>query len=72
MNHSSLKKLVRDMVIYLRYLESSMVLSTMSVVSYPEDVVRLGKYVLTPKGILWGVKQGITTETKHTSKYTKI
>ena len=33
--------------------------TAMSVVRAAEDVVRLGKYVLTPKGVLWGVKQAL-------------
>ena len=33
--------------------------TALSVVRAAEDVVRLGKFVLTPKGILWGVKQAL-------------
>lgn len=33
--------------------------TALSVVRAAEDVVRLGKFALTPKGILWGVKQAL-------------
>ena len=33
--------------------------TALSVVRAGEDVVRLGKFALTPKGVLWGVKQAL-------------
>ena len=29
-----------------------------------EDVVRLGKFTLTPRGVLWNLNESITTKTK--------